>query len=375
MTKKRDYYEVLSISRTATYEEIKQSYRSLARKYHPDVNKDPDADSHFKEINEAYEVLSDGDKRKVYDRFGHEGLNGGPGPGAGFGGAGMGGFGDIFDMFFGGNVGRSGGGSVAERGDDLRHDVEITLEEASSGVEQAIKYTCMENCDLCSGSGAQPGTKIETCPNCRGTGYVRHTQNTLLGTFQTTTTCARCRGAGRAIGTPCTQCNGAGRMRKTRERTIKLPPGVDSGSRIRLSGEGDAGMRGGENGDLYVVIYVKPHDIFERRDKDIYCEVPISFVRAALGGQVVVPTIGGQEKITLPEGTQSGTSFRLKEKGLPDLNGRGRGDEYVIVRVQVPTKLAQDQKLVLQQFAASMGEPVELPEEKGFLGRLFGGEK
>ncbi len=372
MTKRRDYYEILAVSKTASADEIKRAYRGMARKYHPDVNKDPAADAHIKEINEAYEVLSNDDKRRVYDRFGHEGLNGAV-PGQGFGGPGAGGFGDIFDMFFGG-AGARGGATSAERGDDLRHDIEISLEEAAQGVEKTISFTRMENCDICRGSGAQPGTKIESCPTCRGTGYVRHTQNTLLGTFQTTTTCGRCRGAGRAIGSPCTQCNGAGRMRKTRERSIKLPPGVDSGSRIRLTGEGDSGMRNGESGDLYLVVYVKPHEVFERRNTDLYCEVPISFVRAALGGQIMVPTIDGEDRITLPEGTQSGTSFRLKEKGIPDINGRGRGDEYVIVRVEVPTKLDPDQKVILQQFAASLGESAEITEEKGFLSRLFGGE-
>jgi len=378
MADKRDYYDVLGVSRTASTEEIKRAYRNLARRYHPDVNKDPDAEAKFKEINEAYEVLSDETKRRTYDRFGHAGINGTAAePGMGFGGPGFGGLGDIFDIFFNTGGGRSAAsGSMAERGDDLRQDLEITLEEAALGAEKTVRFNRLENCDLCSGTGAKPGTHAEACPTCRGTGYVRHTQNTLLGTFQTTTTCGRCRGEGRVVSSPCPQCSGGGRIRKTRERKVRIPAGVDSGSRIRLSGEGDAGIRGGDPGDLYIVLYIRPHEVFERRGNDLYCEVPISFVRAALGGQITVPTIHGTEKITLSEGTQSGQTFRLREKGIPDLNGRGKGDEYVIVRVQVPTKLSADQKALLRQFARSLGEDVEdSPEDKGLLGRLFRGDK
>src|SRR5258708_21735603 len=292
MTQKRDYYEVLGVSRTATADEIKRAYRTLARKYHPDVNKESGAETNFKEINEAYEILSEDNKRSAYDRFGHAAVNSGAAGGAGFGSAGMGGFGDIFDIFFGGGAGaRTGGASMAERGDDLRQDIEITLEEATLGAEKTISFTRREACDICGGNGAKPGSKVETCPTCRGAGVVRHTQNTLLGTFQTTSTCGRCRGEGRAVGSPCSQCNGSGRMRKTRERTIKIPAGVDSGSRVRLGCEGDAGSRGGEHGDPFIGQYVKHHEIFERRNNDLYCEVPVSFVRASLGGQITVPTI------------------------------------------------------------------------------------
>jgi molecular chaperone DnaJ len=376
MADKRDYYEVLGISRTASSEEIKRAYRNLARKYHPDVNKQPGAETKFKEINEAYEVLSDDGKRRTYDRFGHEAMGAGAGTGPGFGGAGMGGFGDIFDIFFGAGGGRSSAsGSMAERGDDLRHDIEITLENAANGVEVPIRFSRLEACDLCTGSGAKPGTQPETCATCRGTGYVRHTQNTLLGTFQTTAPCTKCRGEGRVVPNPCPQCNGQGRLRRARERVVPVPPGVDSGSRIRLGGEGDAGVRGGDHGDLYIVVYVKPHDIFERRGNDIVCEVPISFARAALGGQITVPVLGGSEKLTIPEGTQTGKPFVLRGRGIPDLNGRGRGDEHVIVRVQVPTRLSADQKSLLKQFAHSLGENVDAVEDKGFLGRIFGGSK
>jgi molecular chaperone DnaJ len=374
MPDKRDYYEVLGVSRTASAEEIKRAYRNLARKYHPDVNKATDAEARFKEINEAYEVLNDDARRRTYDRFGHEGLNGGAAAGGpGFGAGGMGGFGDIFDIFFGAGGGRAAAsGSAAERGEDLRHDIEITLEEAALGAEKTIRFNRLENCDLCKGTGAKPGTTLDACPTCRGTGYVRHTQNTLLGTFQTTATCGRCRGEGRIVQNPCPQCAGSGRMRKSRERAVKIPAGVDSGARVRLAGEGDAGMRGGDPGDLYIVLYVRPHEVFERRNNDIYCEVPISFARAALGSQITVPTLTGEEKIAVPEGTQSGASFRLRGKGIPDLQGRGTGDQYVIVKVQVPTKLSPDQKLMLRQFAQTLGENVEAPADKGFLGRIFG---
>jgi molecular chaperone DnaJ len=335
------------------------------------VNKEPDAEAKFKEINEANDVLSDDQKRQAYDRFGHDGLNGGA---ASQGGMGFGGFGDIFDAFFGASARGPASATSAARGDDLRQDLEITLEDAALGTTKGLRYTHLESCDLCDGSGAQPGTNADTCSACRGTGYVRHTQNTLLGTFQTTAPCGRCRGEGRIVTTPCGQCAGNGRMRKTRERSLKIPAGVDTGSRIRLSGEGDAGLRGGPPGDLYVVLHVQAHTVFERRDRDLYCEAPVSFTLAALGGQIEVPIIGGTEKITVPEGTQTGTSFALKGKGMPDLNGYGRGNQYVILRVEVPRKLTGEQKQALRQFAAAMGE--EAPDDdKGLFSRLFRGER
>jgi molecular chaperone DnaJ len=370
MAEKREYYETLGVSRTASAEEIKRAYRNLARKYHPDVNKQPDADTKIKEINEAYEVLSDENKRRTYDRFGMEGLDSSSAPGNG---GGYGPFGDIFDIFFGGAP--TSGGSMSERGDDLRQDIEITLEEAARGVEKTIRYTHQENCDMCGGTGARSGTQPETCPSCRGAGVIRHTQNTILGSFQTTATCGRCGGRGKVVLSPCPQCGGSGRARKSRERTINIPAGVDTGSRIRLTGEGDAGVRGGGPGDLYVVIIVKPHQIFERRGNDIFCEVPISIAKAALGGSITVPVLGGEEKITLNEGVQNAERFRLREKGIPDINGRGRGDEYIIFKVVTPTKLTHDQKLLLKQFAQSMGEDIEISGEKSFIGKIFGGNK
>lgn len=372
MSQKKDYYDLLGVSKSASAEEIKRAYRNLARKYHPDVNKQSDAESKFKEINEAYEVLSDEAKRRTYDRFGMDGLegNGFPGPG----GQGFGDFGDIFDIFFGGGgATASGPSSMAERGDDLRHDIELTLEEAAKGVEKTVRYNHLRNCEACNGTGARPGTQPEMCPSCHGSGVIRHSQNTILGTFQTTATCGRCGGKGRVIGSPCVQCSGSGRMRKVSEINVRIQAGVDNNSRIRLSGEGDSGVRGGGPGDLYIVVHVKPHDIFERRGNDIFCEVPISMVRAVLGGEITVPVLGGEEKITLNEGVQNGDKFRLKEKGIPDINGRGKGDEYILFKVMTPTRLSHDQKNLLRQFAQSMGENIEASEEKSFLGKLFRG--
>lgn len=373
MADKRDYYEVLGVVRTADGDEIKRAFRSLARKYHPDVNKEPNAEAHFKEINEAYEVLSDPEKRQIYDRYGHEAMSSAGGfNGGGFGGAGFGGLNDIFDIFMNMGGRPAANPSAPERGDDLRQDLEITLEEAALGTEKTVRFQRLENCDLCGGNGAKPGTSPETCSTCRGAGYVRHTQNTMLGTFQTTTACSRCRGEGRIVTNPCPQCNGRGRLRKTRERTIPIQPGMDNGLRLRLPGEGDAGLRGGEAGDLYVVLFVRQHEIFERRKNDLYCEVAISFTTAALGGQITVPTIYGEEKVSVPEGTQPGASFRLRDKGMPHLQSRNKGDQFVIVKVDVPTRLNEEQKTLLRQFSKSLGEQIEPPEDKGLLGRIFG---
>lgn len=375
MADKRDYYEVLGVSRSASGEEIKRAYRNLARKYHPDVNKSADAEVKFKEINEANEVLSDDNKRRMYDRMGHAGVGASaPDPTAGFGG--FGGLGDIFEMFVNtGGGGFNGGGSVAERGDDLRMDIEVTLEEAALGTKKNVRIQRRESCDLCSGSGAQPGTSVETCPTCKGLGVVRRTQNAIGIMLQTQVPCPQCRGVGRIIASPCTQCRGEGRVRKSRERNVDIKAGVDNGTRIVLRGEGDAGLRGGDPGDLYLVLHVRAHEKFERRGNDLFCEIPISFVRAALGGDITVPTITGEEKLTIPEGTQSGKAIQMRGKGIPDLNGRGRGDQYVIVNIQTPTKLTPDQKALLKQFAQSLGENVDVPQEKGLFSRLFGGDK
>ncbi len=371
-TEKQDYYDILGVSKNSSPEEIKRAYRNLARRYHPDVNKAPDAESRFKEINEAYEVLSDDSKRRTYDRFGHAGVSG-DGGAAGFG-PGFGGLGDIFDVFFGMGGARPQSGFSAERGDDMRLDLDLTFEEAALGTTKTIHFTRQSACDICQGTGAKPGTHIDACPTCRGTGYVRHSQNTILGSFTTTTPCSRCRGQGQVIGSPCQKCQGSGRTRMNEKREIQIPAGVDHGSRIRLPGDGDAGLRGGEPGDLYVVLIVKPHEHFERRGNDIYLEMPVSFARAALGGAVEVPTLYGIETINLPEGTQNGASFRLRDKGVPDLNGHGRGDQFVVVRIAVPTKLTADQKFLLRQFANSLGEELE-NGERGIWNRLFHNEK
>jgi len=368
MPSRRDYYEVLGVSRDATPEEIKRAYRTLARRYHPDVNKEPDAEAKFKEINEAYGVLSDEERRELYDRYGHDGLSAGGGPAE----SPFTGFDDIFDIFFGTRDRSFRTGTTAVRGDDLLQEIQITLEEAATGVNKRIRYSHLETCDVCDGSGAEPGTRPQVCPTCRGTGFVRHTQNTLLGTFQTRATCGRCNGQGRIVSSACPQCAGAGRLRKTRERTIRIPAGVDTGARIRVSGEGDAGLHQGPPGDLYVVVRVEPHNTFERRGNDLVCEVPISFATAALGGEVEVPTIQGTDKLRIPEGTQSGTSFVLRGKGMPDLNGYGRGDQYVIVRVDVPKKLTPEQRQALKAFAESMGETL-VEGDRGIFTRLFRG--
>lgn len=366
----------MEISRQASADDIKKAYRRLARRHHPDVNRDdPTAEETFKEINEAYEVLSDPQKRRMYDEYGHQGVNGSyPGAGGpGFGGFGdVGGFGDIFDIFFGSGARTHGQGrTMGEEGADLRFDVELTLEEVATGADKTITLTRMATCGTCDGSGAEPGSAIDTCPTCRGTGQVRHSQNTILGSFQTVTTCPTCRGAGRTIKDPCHTCDGHGRVRATIERQIRIPAGVESGSRIRLRGEGDAGSRGGPAGDLYVFVQVRPHEIFERRGDDIYCEIPISFVQAALGDTIEVPTLGEPEQLHIPEGTQTGASFKLNGKGVPNINNGVRGHEYVIVRIMTPRKLSDEQKKMLREFAESCG--VELnPDGKTFFEKLLG---
>ncbi len=363
---KRDYYEVLGVERNASETEIKKAYRKLARQYHPDVNPgDKTAEEKFKEINEAYEVLSDPEKRARYDQFGHAGTDpNGFGGFGGFGGAGdFAGFGDIFDMFFGGAGQRTNRGPQV--GSDLRLDLVLTFEEAAFGVEKDIELPRLENCPTCEGTGAKPGTRPATCPKCQGTGQVRYTQKTMLGHFQTIKTCPECGGEGKVITTPCPQCHGKGKVRRTRKLHIKIPAGVDTGSRIRLAGEGEAGLRGGPPGDLYVYIEVKPHEIFERHGDDIYLEMPITFVQAALGDEIKVPTLEGKATLRIPEGTQTGTIFRLRGQGIPHLKGSGRGDQHVKVVVVTPTKLSEDQKKLLREFAKVSGEENYRPQEKG----------
>mgnify|MGYP003454999480 FL=1 len=376
---KRDYYEVLGVSKTATQDELKKAYRKLARKYHPDLNKDnAEAAEKFKECNEAYSVLSDEQKRAQYDQFGHAAFeNGGMGGGGGFGGAGgFGGFGgsgmeDIFDMFFGGQGGRGGRSSKAgpQRGADLRFDLEISFEEAAFGLEKEINLYRDEVCDHCHGEGAEPGSKVETCPECNGSGYVRYTQNTMFGQMVNERPCSRCKGEGKIISEPCKECFGRGTVKRDKKLKVKIPAGVDNGSRLRVANEGEAGAKGGPNGDLYVYLYVKPHKFFERDGTTVLCEVPINIVQATLGADIKVPTLDGQVTMKIPEGTQPGKVMRIKGKGIPNLRGGSRGDQLVRIKVVVPTKLSDKQKDALRKFADISKDNIN-PEEKSFMDKV-----
>ncbi|MEG1501032.1 MAG: molecular chaperone DnaJ [Clostridiales bacterium] len=395
---KRDYYEILGISKTATQDEIKKAYKKMAKKYHPDLNPDSKtAEEKFKEINEAYEVLNDENSRTRYDQFGHND------PGAGFGGqgayggfGGQGGFGgvnDIFEAFFGGGGGGFGsrGGTVdpnaPQQGDDLRTDISVTFEDAAFGAEKEIKISRMESCPVCGGTGAEPGSKPKTCPTCGGTGKMRMTQTTPFGQFQTVRTCTTCNGKGVIIDKPCKQCNGSGRLKKERKIIVKVPPGVDNDSRLRMSGEGEGGFNGGPAGDLYIYIKVMPHKIFSRSGDNIISEFDISFAQAALGAELEVPTIDGKAKLNIPEGTQSGTTFRMKGRGFPRLRGYGRGDQHVKIKIKTPNHLTDEQKNILREFASTFEKHNHenkeedhkdaFHEEKkdGFLGKIFGNNK
>jgi len=373
MANKRDYYEVLGVTRTSSVVEIRSAYRKLAAKYHPDVNPgDKGAVEKFKELNEAHEVLSSSEKRPLYDQYGHEG------PAAGFGGMGEGGFGDIFDMFFGagGGGGRSSGERArqqATQGNDLRYDLEITMEEAASGIPKSLRLSRMEACGTCHGNGSKAGSAPQTCSACSGTGQVRHVQNTILGSFATVAPCARCGGAGRVITDPCPPCRGQGRVRQTAEHTVDIPAGVDSGTRLVDPGQGDVGPRGGGRGDLYVIIYVQPHAHFTRRGMDVVHEAPVTFAQATLGDTFEVPVLGGVEKLTIPEGTQPGMTFRLRGKGFPDVNSRSpeRGDQIVSIKLKVPQKLTEEQRRLVKELAAASGETLHL-EDRGLLGKVKG---
>jgi molecular chaperone DnaJ len=355
---KRDYYEILGVGRDADENTIKSAYRRLARQYHPDVNKNGDAEERFKEINEAYEVLSDGDKRAAYDRYGHAATQGGfgaGGPGAGYGGF-PGGFGDIFEEFFGGGF---GAGRAAQRGPtrgtDLRYDLEITFQEAVFGAEKEIEVPRLEVCPVCQGSGAEPGTKPIRCPQCNGTGELRRAQQTIFGQFVNVSTCPRCNGEREIATTPCTNCRGQKRVHVTRKLAVSIPAGVDDGMRIRLAGEGEPGDRGGPTGSLYVVLHVQPHPLFQRQENDILLELPVNIVQATLGAEVDVPTLDGTSKLNIPAGTQHGAVFKLRGKGVPILRSSKRGDQLVAVRVVVPEKLNDKQKKLLKELGDSLG--------------------
>ena len=366
---KRDYYEVLSVSRTATDQEIKSAYRRLAVKYHPDKNpNDATAEEKFKEAAEAYSVLSDQEQRRRYDRFGHAGVSSSAGAAGNWGAPGFGGIEDILgDLFgFGDVFGGGRGGtrrSTAQRGADLRYDLEISLEEAAQGMTAQLRIPRLETCETCKGSAAKEGTQPETCSTCSGSGQVRYQQ----GFFSVARTCHVCRGAGRVIKDPCQSCNGAGRVEREKQMEVKIPAGVETGSRLRVSGEGESGVQGGASGDLYVVIHVAEHDQFERQGNNLYEAVPITFAQAALGAEIMVKTLDNEEKLKIPTGTQTGTVFRLRGKGMPALGGRGRGDLFVSVTVMTPTSLTREQRRLLEQLAEVESKDLE---DKGLVDKV-----
>ncbi|MEA3459567.1 MAG: molecular chaperone DnaJ [Chloroflexota bacterium] len=367
MSTKRDYYEILGVPRNASQKEIKKAYRRLARKYHPDVNNSPDAEERFKEINEAYQVLSDPEKRAYYDHFGHTGVRERWGDFTGFG---FPGFGEIFEQFFG------FGSRVARRykqprqGANLRHHLTIAFEEAVSGCEKDIEVSRYEVCPRCHGSGAEPGTSPIRCPRCNGTGKVRRTQRSIFGSFVSVTTCPRCGGTGEVITTPCRKCGGKGRVRVKRKISVSIPAGVEDGMQVRLAGQGELGKNGGPPGDLYVALSVEKHPYFRRRNNDIVLELAINVAQAALGDEVMVPTLDGDEKLAIPAGTQTGKVFRLKGKGVPYLRRNGRGDQLVIVQVMTPTDLDEEQRRLFKELAKTLGKEVIPQKEKSFFERM-----
>jgi molecular chaperone DnaJ len=368
MSTKKDYYDLLGVQRAAAPEDIKRAYRRLVKQYHPDIYKGPEADERIKEINEAYEVLSNPDKRAAYDRFGHAGVQGATGaPGAGFPD-----IGDIFEEFFGAGFGfRRGPQRGPIRGADLRYNLTIEFEEAVLGVEKDINVTRHETCPRCEGTGAEPGTSPIRCPTCNGSGEVRQRQQTILGSFVNVTTCPRCQGEGEVITTPCKECNGQRTVETTRRLRVKIPPGVDDGTRIRLPGEGEAGLRGGPLGNLYVFISVKPHKIFHRTEDDILLELPINIAQAVLGAELEAPTLDGPKLLRIPPGTQPGKVMRLRGLGVPHLRHNGRGDMLVTINVQIPAKITDEQRELFEKLDGSLG-PATLGKDQdgGFFDRM-----
>ncbi len=364
---KQDYYQTLGVDRRASPEAIKKAYRQMAMKYHPDRNPDnAAAEQKFKEINEAYDVLKDEEKRATYDRFGHEAFVNGAGPGPSGFGRGAGGFADIFDEMFGDFMGGRRGGGV-QSGADLRYNMEISLEEAFRGKTAQVRVPTSVGCDTCGGSGAAKNSAPVTCPSCHGHGRVRAQQ----GFFTIERTCPTCQGAGRIIENPCGACSGAGRVHKEKTLQVNIPPGVEDGTRIRLAGEGEAGLRGAPAGDLYIFLSIAPHHLFKRNGSDIFCRVPIPMTTAALGGAVEVPVIdGGRAKVTVPAGTQSGQQFRLKQKGMPVLRSQASGDMYIEVMVETPVNLTKQQKDLLREFEGAGKGRSTSPESEGFFSRV-----
>ena len=376
---KSDYYETLGVSREASPEDIKKAFRTLARKHHPDVNQgDKEAEAKFKEINEAFEILGNPQKKAQYDQFGQAAFGQGQG-GFGAGGPGFGsgsfedifsGFGDIFDIFSGGMGARTRKRNGPQAGADLKYDLEITLEDAYNGVTTKIEVPHLETCGNCDGSGAKPGTAQKTCSHCGGTGQVKHVRRTFMGQIVNISICDKCNGTGKIIDSPCPDCDGNGRIRKKRTIEVKIPRGIDSENHLRVAGEGDAGVKGGPSGDLYIIIHVKPHEIFERYDNDIYCKTSISFSQAALGDVIEVPTISGaMAKLKIPSGTQSHTVFRLKGQGMYDVRGRGVGDQMIKVVVKTPEKMSKEQKEALRRLSDASGEDIQ-ETGKGFFDKM-----
>ncbi|WP_332690873.1 molecular chaperone DnaJ [Halalkalibacter lacteus] len=362
---KRDYYEVLGVDQSASVDEVKKAYRKLARKYHPDVNKEADATEKFKEVKDAYDTLSDPQKKSHYDQFGHTDPNQGFGGGSGdFGG----GFGDIFDMFFGGGGGRRNP-NAPRQGADLQYTMTLDFKEAVFGKDTEIDIPREETCQTCKGSGAKPGTKPETCSHCGGAGQLNVEQNTPFGRVVNRRVCHHCEGTGKFIKNKCTTCGGKGKVRKRKKISVKVPAGIDHGQQLRVSGQGEAGVNGGPAGDLYVVFNVKPHEFFERDGDDIYCEMPLTFAQVALGDEIEVPTLNGKVKLKIPAGTQTGMNFRLRGKGVPNVHGRGQGDQHVKVRVVTPKNLTEKEKDMIREFAQmSGGQPDE--QNDGFFAKV-----
>ena len=363
---KEDYYELLGVSRQATKDELKKAYRKMAVKYHPDKNPgNKEAEENFKKVSEAYEVLKDEQKRAAYDRYGHAAFSGGSGGGSSagdpfdifsevFGGAGSGG--SIFEEFFGGSGGRGASGKGgAQRGSDLRYDLEIRLEESAKGIEKEISFRKPVHCSRCGGNGAEPGTRVVTCPTCGGHGQV----SVSKGFFSVRQTCPTCHGSGKKVEKACSTCGGEGRVNETTKIKVKVPPGVDTGSKLRSANNGEAGVGGGPSGDLYIVIHVLDHDIFERQEENLFCQIPIKFTLATLGGTIEVPTLTGKASLKIPAGTQSGTTFRLKGKGMPSLRGGYFGDQMIRVEIEVPTSLNSEQRQKLEEFALACGDADE----------------
>lgn len=374
---KRDYYEVLGVSKSAADDEIKKAYRKLSKQYHPDINKEADAEDKFKEISEAYEILSDPQRRAAYDQYGHASTDpnyGGGGFGGGgfegFGGGGsFGGFEDIFESFFGGGGGRSANPNAPRQGSDLQYSLNLKFEEAIFGIEKTVKFNREDTCGTCSGSGAKPGTKPETCSKCHGQGTINVERQTPLGRVMTRQTCDQCGGSGQTIKDPCNDCHGTGRVKKKHAVKVNVPAGVEDGQQMRLAGQGEAGFNGGPYGDLYVVFHVEESDLYDRDGSEIYYDLPLSFVQAALGDELEVPTVHGKVKLKVPAGTQTGTTFRLRGKGAPKLRGSGNGDQQVTVKIITPKNLSDTQKRALRDFAEAGGDKVE-EQEEGFFDKM-----